>query len=74
MSLQDHSIFEKSWCLKEFPENEKKVNITIIFKTGKKEDLQNYSLSDSPQSLGRWWAKNPGNHFETHEGQQGDFE
>lgn len=35
----------------------KKVNITSVFEAGKKEELQNYSLSDSPQPLGTQYSK-----------------
>lgn len=51
------SFFGKSWCLREVPENHKKANITSVFEAGKKEKLQNYSLSDSPQPLGTWCSK-----------------
>lgn len=51
------SFFGKSWCLTEVPKNHKKANITSVFEAGKKEELQNYSLSDSPQPLGTRYSK-----------------
>lgn len=48
-------IYERSWRVGEVPEDWRKVNITAVFRRGKKEELGNYRQAVSPLSLGRGW-------------------
>ncbi|PKU29706.1 rna-directed dna polymerase from mobile element jockey- hypothetical protein [Limosa lapponica baueri] len=47
-------IFERSWRTGEVPEDWRKVNVTPVFRKGKKEDLGNYrpvSLTSIPEKM-----------------------
>ena len=64
-------IFAQSWRLGEVPEGWRKENVTPVFKTGKKEEPGNYrlvNLTSIPEEGDG--AAHPGNHFQTHEGQE----
>lgn len=65
-------IFKIPWWLGKAPEDWKKANTSPTLKKVKEEDLWNYRPYLYPWEGDA--ATNPGNYFQTHQGQEDDWE